>query len=265
MASKTPVDISMNRDAMYKLLCMYIHVKGGENVGSIKCVADSIRLGGEINEFVETQIENARTAVTKFIQSISEPVQKRKYVHRNLSPELQKEEENTIRIYCEGACINIGTPGARASIGIFCQITTHDSVFTREVSELISESDAQSNQRAELCALYKGIQLSKELKDEFKNFDVQLVISSVYAHKCVTDWGQKWESEGWKGLIHHKDIIRPMIETLDTPCVVIKKSDAIPGFLRARSLVSQATNKIEVMPIKSYQRPSLDTHQSNPF
>lgn len=253
----------MNRDAMYKLLCMYIHVMGGSDTAAIKCVADSVRLGGEINEFVQKHLEDARTAVTKFIQSISEPVQKRKYMRRNLNPELQNENPNTIRIYCEGACINIGTPGARASIGIFCHITTDDSVFTREISELIAESDPQSNQRAEMCSLYKGIQLSKELKDEFKDFDIQLVISSSYAHRCVTDWGAKWASNDWKGLVYHTDIIRPSFESLDIPVIVIKKADALPGFLRARSLVSQATSNIPETDAKALSQLVLARSQSN--
>lgn len=257
------VSASINRDAIYKLLCMYIHVIGESERSPVKCAADSVRLGGEINEFVNKHIEDAKVAVTKFIQSISKPVQKRKYVRRNLNPDLQNEPANTIRIYCEGSCINIGTPGARASIGVFCHITTEDSFFTREISELIPQSDQQSNQRAELCALYKGIQLSKELKHEFVEFDIQLVISSSYAHRCVTDWGSKWASDSWKDLIYHTDIIRPAFESLDIPVVVIKKTDALPGFLRARSLVSQATSNLPVIPRPGIDSLNLRKTQSN--
>ena len=263
MPDENVVAYGASREAMYTLLCMYVHVMGGGDTASVKCAADSVRLGGEINAFVEKHLEDAKMAVSKFIRGISEPVQKRKYVRRNLNPALQNEEANTIRIYCEGACINIGTPGARASIGIFSQITTDDSVFTREISELISESDPQSNQRAELCSLYKGIQLVKELKDEFVDFDIQLVVSSSYAHRCVTDWGNKWANDEWKGLIHHTDIIRPAFESLDVPCVVIKKSDATPGFLRARALVSQATSNVETIQATSIPTLSLRRTQSS--
>ena len=234
--------VNLDRAAMYNLLCMYLHVAEGGDMDSIKCAADSVRLGGEINAFVEKHIEDAKYSIGQFIRRISAPVQKRKYVRRNLSPELQLEDKNTIRIYCEGACINIGTPDARASIGLFAHITADGEVFTREISQLINKDDPQSNQRAELCAIYEGIKLANELKSEFVGFDIQLVVSSVYAYKCMTDWGESWEKKDWKGLIHHLDIIRPAYQMFDIPCKVIKKSDALPGFFRARSLVSQATS-----------------------
>lgn len=225
---------------MYNLLSMYMHIADGGSRDSIKCAADSVRLGGEINAFVEKHLEDAKHHITRFIQNISGPVQKRKYVRRNLNPELQHENANTIRIYCEGACINIGTSDAHAGIGIFAHITTDSDVFTREISRSLCETDPQSNQRAEICAIYEGIKLAHELKIEFADFDIQLVVSSLYAHRCVTDWGKNWAAKEWKGLIHHLDIIRPAFELFDVPCNVIKKTDALPGFLRARSLVTQS-------------------------
>lgn len=233
-------DNNFSRESMYNLLCMYIHIADGGSRDSIQCAADSVRLGGEMNAFIEKHIEDAKHNVTRFIQNISAPVQKRKYVRKNLNPELQQEDINTIRIYCEGACINIGTDKARAGIGIFAQITTDSDVFTREISQGICETDPQSNQRAELCAMYEGIKLAHELKTEFVDFDIRLVVSSVYAHRCLTDWGKNWAGKDWKGLIHHLDIIRPAFELFDIPCNVIKKIEALPGFLRARSLVTQA-------------------------
>lgn len=232
----------LTRESMYNLLSMYIHIADGGSRDSIQCAADSVRLGGEINAFIEKHIEDAKHNVTRFIQNISAPLQKRKYVRKNLNPELQQEDINTIRIYCEGACINIGTDNARAGIGIFAHITTDSDVFTREISRPICETDSQSNQRAELCAMYEGIKLAHELKTEFVDFDICLVVSSVYAHRCMTDWGKNWAAKDWKGLIHHLDIIRPAFELFDIPCNVIKKTDALPGFFRARSLVSQATS-----------------------
>lgn len=234
------IERELTRESMFNLLCMYIHIADGGSRDSIQCAADSVRLGGEINAFINKHVEDAKHNVTRFIHNISTPVQKRKYVRKNLNQELQQEGVNTIRIYCEGACVNIGTITARASIGIFAHITTDSDVFTREISQAICETDHQSNQRAELCAIYEGIKLAHELKNEFIDFDIQLVVSSMYAYRCMTDWGKNWAAKDWKGLIHHLDIIRPAFEVFDIPCNVIKKTDALPGFLRARSLVSQA-------------------------
>lgn len=230
----------LTREGMYNLLSMYIHIADGGSRDSIQCAADSVRLGGEINAFIQKHLEDAKHHITRFIQNISEPVQKRKYVRKNLNPELQHENANTIRIYCEGACINIGTSDAQAGIGIFVHITTDSDVFTREISRPLCETDPQSNQRAEICAIYEGIKLAQKLRTEFADFDIQLVVSSLYAHRCVTDWGKNWAAKEWKGLIHHLDIIRPAFELFDLPCTVIKKTDALPGFLRARSLVTQS-------------------------
>jgi ribonuclease HI len=240
LTKDTDTKIIPDREAMYKLLSMYAHVKKGGDTDSIKCASDSIRLGGEINPFIEKHIEDAKTEITKFIQQISEPVQKRKYVRRNLNPELSHEAANTIRIYCEGSCISIGTNDAKASIGVFAHITTTTDVFTREVSQMIPVTDVQSNQRAELHALYEGIKLANILKDEFAGFDIQLVISSIYTYRCMTEWGAAWAKKDWKDLIHHRDIIRPAFETLKFPCKLIKKADGLAGFFRASSLASQA-------------------------
>ena len=237
-----PGSNQLDREATYKLLSMYVNIIDGGDIHSIKCAAECVRLGGEINEFIEKHIEDAKYEITQFIHRISAPVQKRKYVRRNLNPELKNEPVNTIRIYCEGACINIGTTNAKASIGIFAHITTDGEIFTREISQHIPESDTQSNQRAELCAIYEGIKLAHELRNEFVGFDIQLVVSSMYAHKCMTEWGTSWAKKEWKGLIHHLDIIRPAFQMFDVPCKVIKKTDGLPGFFRARSLVTQATN-----------------------
>lgn len=232
--------VGISREAIVKLLTMHLHIGGGDNTDSIKCIAEYIRLGGETNPFVEKHIEDAKHAITDFIGRISAPVQKRKYVRKNLNTELQNEDANTVRIYCEGTCVNIGTPGARAGIGIFAHITTDSDVFTREISQPICETDPQSNQRAEICSMYEGIKLAHELRTEFADFEIELIVSSIYAYRCMTEWGAVWAKKDWKGLIHHLDIIRPAFEIFDLPCKVIKKTDGLPGFLRARSLVTQS-------------------------
>jgi ribonuclease HI len=219
---------------------MYLHIGAGEKAESVKCVAEYIRMGGEMTPYVEKHIEDARYEITQFIQRISAPVQKRKYVRKNLNPELQSERDHTIKVYCEGSCLNIGTPMARAGVGIFAHITAGGDVFTRELSHPIDQSDPQSNQRAEICAIYEGIKLAKELKTEFLECEIELVVSSIYAYRCMTDWGAAWAKKDWKGLIHHLDIIRPAFEMFDVPCKVIKKTDGLPGYLRARALVTQS-------------------------
>lgn len=238
---------SAERDKCILLLNTFMQACNNVEADAIECVINYLKLGGEITPFVQKHIDNAKEFISTWVSSVNtspthSPTVKRKYTKRNPSPELNIESPYTIRIYCEGTSTNIGTEQARSGYGVFVHITTDKDVLTREISELLSPDEHQSNQRAELRALYKGILISNELMNEFPGYNIQLVVTSQYSYNCVNVWSNKWKLKEWKGNIQNVDIIRNMIDTLQVECKLISKKDAPPGFFQARLLATRATS-----------------------
>ena len=235
----------MDRSDTFKLLSMYALI--ASDTETINCVANYVKLGGDINEYVNTHVANAKTALNGWIHDqpiTTPPPQKRKYTRRNLNPELQLEDNNTIKIYCEGTCSNIGKPDAKAGFGIFCHITADGDIFTRDVVETLKAEEPQSNQRAELRALYAGILLGEEVHKEFPTCKVEIIVSSMYAHRSIYEWAEGWKKKDWKG-VSHIDVLRPIIEKINVPCRLIKKDSVLTGYIYARESATKSTVQTE--------------------
>ena len=102
-------------------------------------------------------------------------------------------------VYTDGACSNNGKPGAKAGMGIFFGVDD-----PRNVSRKVEGK--QSNNTAELGAI---IEVYSILKDEIDaGHPVTIVSDSVYAIRCVGEYGEKCSKDGWTKDIPNKEMVR---------------------------------------------------------
>lgn len=81
--------------------------------------------------------------------------------------------------------------------------------MTRNVSEPLIGDGKQTNQRAELTAIARAMDIAPIDRS------VMIYTDSYYSIKCLTEWFQKWESNEWKSSsgkpVENKDLIEPLI------------------------------------------------------
>lgn len=105
-------------------------------------------------------------------------------------------------IFTDGACSNNQDRARRrAAAGVFVS-KGHEL----NVSQVLP-GESHTNQRAELFALYKGLQVVETLKLQ----SARVVTDSTYAIGCVAKWYDSWERAGFVGK-QNLDLIRPARE-----------------------------------------------------
>lgn len=82
----------------------------------------------------------------------------------------------------------------------------------RNVSESLTGA-RQTNQRAELTAILRALELSP------RDRPITIYSDSSYAINCVTIWFQKWRTNGWvnasKKPVENKDLIEKVLNLLE--------------------------------------------------
>jgi ribonuclease HI len=132
-------------------------------------------------------------------------------------PQAQAPTETTTiyNIFTDGACPNNGRRGAKASYGIVFLGTSEQGPPLLEISQPVPQQEPQTNQRAELSAIYNAIQIVQEHNIWKKADKICFWTDSQYAIKCITEWGPGWHAKGWKKRdgkpIEHLDILKPLI------------------------------------------------------
>jgi len=127
----------------------------------------------------------------------------------------EEKKETIMHIFTDGACPNNGKRNANAAWG--CLLVSDDGYIVLDrLSGAIPLTESQTNQRAELTALLRGLELAEKqfgrLNDVKK---VQIWSDSEYSINCASVWGPKWKARGWKkqgGDIQHLDLIRVLVE-----------------------------------------------------
>mmetsp|Transcript_4771 Transcript_4771/g.11030 ORF Transcript_4771/g.11030 Transcript_4771/m.11030 type:complete len:330 (-) Transcript_4771:305-1294(-) len=106
-------------------------------------------------------------------------------------------------VFTDGACINNGQPNAQAGWSF---VAPGEGVEGR--GRLYGR---QTNQRAELFAAVKALELCRDSR----GLPVRLFTDSQYTIKCVSEWIQRWRSNGWKNA--NKDPVsnQDLVKTLD--------------------------------------------------
>lgn len=125
-----------------------------------------------------------------------------------------KELSRTLHIFTDGACTNNGKKNANAAWGVLL-VSDLDHIVLDRFSGAVPIREPQTNQRAELRALLRGIELAKEQirKNNIKR--VQIWSDSQYSINCASVWGPNWKRAGWKkqgGEIQHLDLIKQLVE-----------------------------------------------------
>ncbi|GAB1193173.1 hypothetical protein APSETT444_002376 [Aspergillus pseudonomiae] len=115
-----------------------------------------------------------------------------------------------LRIYTDGSSLNNGRALASAGVGVY-----FGPGDNRNVSEPLKGS-RQTNQRAELTAILRALDIAP------RHRDVTIFTDSQYAIKCVTVWYVKWQRNKWltseNKPVENKDLvesIRVKIEERD--------------------------------------------------
>jgi len=128
-------------------------------------------------------------------------------------PEPPKEISSALmsktHIFTDGACTNNGKRNASAAWGLLVVADAGYAILHKD-SGAIPRGEQQTNQRAELQGLLKGLRAA----EDYPGY-VTIWSDSQYAINCASVWGPKWKSNGWKkqgGPIQHLDIIRNLVD-----------------------------------------------------
>lgn len=116
-----------------------------------------------------------------------------------------------MRVFTDGACSNNGRPGAKAGYAVWFPENKEFSESAR-----IPDDQAQTNQRAELMAIARGVIILDE--KGFHDADLVFYTDSEYSVNCLTKWLPGWVSRNWKtsagGDVLHKDLIQDITSRL---------------------------------------------------
>ena len=104
-------------------------------------------------------------------------------------------------VFTDGACQNNGKPNAIASWAVY--FNENDP---RNASELII--GRQTNQVAELTAIIKAFEILE--KNKQLNQNIMICTDSIYAIRCATTYGEKYEKRCWikKKPIPNVDLVK---------------------------------------------------------
>ena len=132
-----------------------------------------------------------------------------------------KEEEEFIKIYCDGACS--GNPG-NAGSGLAIYSNKKNPVLLYGAFE-----EEGTNNIAELNALHQALVIARQTNSE--NI-ISIYSDSKYAIDCITTWAYSWKKNGWSkkgGEIKNLELI-----------------------IEAHTLYEKLKNKIEINHVKGH-------------
>lgn len=127
----------------------------------------------------------------------------------------EEKKETIMHIFTDGACPNNGKRNANAAWG--CLLVSDDGYIVLDrLSGAIPLTESQTNQRAELTALLRGLELAEKQFGKLNDVrKVQIWSDSEYSINCASVWGPRWKARGWKkqgGDIQHLDLIKVLVE-----------------------------------------------------
>lgn len=112
-----------------------------------------------------------------------------------------------LKIWTDGSSLGNGALGAVAGIGVYFGPSS-----PKNLSEALV-GPRQTNQRAELTALQRALELSP------RNRQIRIHTDSNYAIKCVTEWFTKWRQNGWlnsqKKPVENRDLVEKILGLLE--------------------------------------------------
>jgi len=117
-----------------------------------------------------------------------------------------------LQVFSDGSCVHNGRPGARAGIGVYA---TEDGREVHRHSAPLAKSEPQTNQRAELQALFYALRYIQGV-----GITAALYTDSQYSIQCITSWCVGWKARGWvkadKKPVLHQDLLKPIVDLWDS-------------------------------------------------
>jgi ribonuclease HI len=142
-------------------------------------------------------------------------VQDNVVINNHILTVTKEKKEHIMHIFTDGACPNNGKRNANAAWGALL-VSDDGYIVLDRFSGAIPLSESQTNQRAELTALLRGVEVAeKQLARDPILKKIQIWSDSQYSINCASVWGPTWKSRGWKkqgGEIQHLDLIRVLVE-----------------------------------------------------
>lgn len=132
---------------------------------------------------------------------------------KRVCPDALAEREDVL-VYTDGACKNNGkTTTSKAGIGIHFPENT-----TLDVGEHFDGQGGRiTNQRAELWALYRGVELVSKNPSFNNRKRIILHSDSEYAIRCLDGtWMRSWKTNNFKGgKVLNRDLIEPIFASFE--------------------------------------------------
>ena len=140
------------------------------------------------------------------------------------------EDDGTLKVYTDGSSRANGQAGARAGFGVFFGLGD-----PRNVSEPL-RGEPQTNQRAELTAIQRALEVAP------KERDVQIVTDSQYSINCVEKWASGWKQKGWVTAtgepVKNRDLVQAILDLVEAR----KRAGAVTKFLWVKGHSKDAGN-----------------------
>ncbi|KAI9674857.1 MAG: hypothetical protein M1829_003597 [Trizodia sp. TS-e1964] len=134
-----------------------------------------------------------------------------------IKTQLILKESAVLKIYTDGSSLGNGSAEAAAGVGVY--FGPSDS---RNVSERLP-GRRQTNQRAELTAIFRALEISP------RNRDICIYTDSKYAIDCVTSWHVKWRQNNWQTAagkaVENKDLVMSILDLMEARQKSGKKVD----------------------------------------
>lgn len=165
---------------------MYYSVFKGFNIGIYKSWKEC-----------EKQVKGYKGAIYKKFKSENE-------ANFFLKNGLVKDEENNVmKVYTDGSCINNGKKGSKGGIGVY---------FGENDERNVSKSlrlEKVTNNIAELSALNEALDILDNNEE-----DIIVYTDSKYVILCCTSYGEKQNISNWRNEIPNKNLVRVVYEKL---------------------------------------------------
>lgn len=145
----------------------------------------------------------------------------------------ENDINNKCYIFTDGGCKNNGRSNAKAAYSVYFE----DDSSLNKSGLVISEP---TNQKAELTAILRCIEILNENYELFSEKEVILVTDSMYSINCITKWSKNWKKNGWKNAkgepIKNKELIMEIVE-------LYEKIDNPPKFQHVFSHTKEPSEK----------------------
>jgi ribonuclease HI len=112
-----------------------------------------------------------------------------------------------VDIFTDGACSKNGQAGAAASWA--CWFPEQKDISR---ADRVPEDELQTNQRGELMAIAKAVEIAEEhFSESLAEVELKIHTDSMYSKNCLTTWLPSWIRNDWKNsqgnTVAHRDLI----------------------------------------------------------